>query len=441
MFFRVGVIILLAVICFELVHCFTPDSTITWKPCNAVTTASTSLQNIQQDSNSWTNTIMNQISTKIYGKKHILRTSTINQMVQRMMNSNLNVQNNLQSQASVAKEQCAIVKVPLLWDNSSDANSIDFFVKKFTAKKTAIGQLWLLQGGPGASGAAFDSIASHIRDELEVYDIMVPDHRGTGRSSFLKCSTGNLKSSDIVQKQKCWNNLAAKYPGTLRGWGTTNAAHDIYHVYSISRADNSTKLALFGVSYGTYWLNRFTTLYPNTASATIFDSVIPSSIDSNEQSLYSLETGNLLINVCKNIAGCNNKFISAFNQTVDKVFNDVLIQQADPKLACFQEFYTPELLTYFFAGLLTDKDLRRLILPVIYRLKRCSARDRNYLRNLNDLASTYKMELDSGLNGPADDSVAISNLIKLSELTKYPVNYTTSYWDNMFSTYPPYFNS
>jgi pimeloyl-ACP methyl ester carboxylesterase len=87
-----------------------------------------------------------------------------------------------------------------------------------------------------------------------MYDIMIPDHRGTGRSSPLYCYnyTADL-SMECVQYA-----LAHTSNATLAAYSTTNAAHDLYAAM-VATKDNiavSDPVFVYGVSYGSYWTQR-----------------------------------------------------------------------------------------------------------------------------------------------------------------------------------------
>ena len=58
----------------------------------------------------------------------------------------------------------------------------------------------------------------------------------------------------------------------LNQFSTTSAAHDL--AIQIQAAQLMGRISILGVSYGTYWLNRFLTIYPNLVQAAVMDSPI-----------------------------------------------------------------------------------------------------------------------------------------------------------------------
>jgi hypothetical protein len=63
----------------------------------------------------------------------------------------------LETEAAQAA-QCATVRMPYRWD-VTDGRSVSVFVKRYRPRGLVTrGQLWLLQGGPGASAKDMDSL-------------------------------------------------------------------------------------------------------------------------------------------------------------------------------------------------------------------------------------------------------------------------------------------
>lgn len=58
--------------------------------------------------------------------------------------------------------ECVVTDAPLSWD-APQGPGIDLFVKRvLAASQPARAQLWLLYGGPGGSGVAFEGIAEYL---------------------------------------------------------------------------------------------------------------------------------------------------------------------------------------------------------------------------------------------------------------------------------------
>lgn len=89
------------------------------------------------------------------------------------------------SDPALAGSLCAREEVP--GDPSglagAPAKPVTLFVRKFPAKEEARGQVWLVAGGPGESGAAFYGMLPTLRRTFPGFDLIMPDHRGTGFST------------------------------------------------------------------------------------------------------------------------------------------------------------------------------------------------------------------------------------------------------------------
>lgn len=93
----------------------------------------------------------------------------------------------------IAGSLCAKVRAPL--DPARpDADHVDLFVRKFPAPGVSKGDVWLIAGGPGEAGASFYPLVDRLRTAFPGYDLIVPDHRGTGLSSRL-CVEEEAESS------------------------------------------------------------------------------------------------------------------------------------------------------------------------------------------------------------------------------------------------------
>ena len=84
----------------------------------------------------------------------------------------------------LSDSRCIIITAPLS-HGESNGEQISLFVRTFPASKPSLGAVLLLAGGPGESGASFYADIDFFRDVFAHYDLIVPDHRGTGYSSKL----------------------------------------------------------------------------------------------------------------------------------------------------------------------------------------------------------------------------------------------------------------
>lgn len=273
---------------------------------------------------------------------------------------------------------CATIPVPLDW-NDPNGDTIDFFVKKLpAAMPPARGQLWLLNGGPGYSGADFEG-----RFIAQSVDIYLPDHRGTGRSSRLACPDAETagSSSGIAVDQSeiaaCVQPLVDTWGDKLSGFTTTQAARDIGEVIRATRGPDDV-LFLYGASYGSEWANRYLQLYPTDPTGVIFDGVaIGATLDKIDA--WENDLGQRWMGFCGDDALCSSKLGPDPWATMTETLDDF------DAGACWQvsqigydRHALQELWSFFFYVW----DYRPLIAPMVYRLKRCDASDVHFYDHL-----------------------------------------------------------
>lgn len=71
------------------------------------------------------------------------------------------------------------------------------------------------------------------------YDVYIPDHRGTGRSSFLQCTVGSPSSPEPTPVKQCFEQLKNNYGvNGLIGFGTSAAATDVVYTFNITKSAN-----------------------------------------------------------------------------------------------------------------------------------------------------------------------------------------------------------
>ena len=86
--------------------------------------------------------------------------------------------------------ECTTMRVPLDWQNPSDATDISLALARHTATGTAQGSLFVNPGGPGASGydLVHDDVDYAVSADLqESFDVIGWDPRGVGRSTPVTC--------------------------------------------------------------------------------------------------------------------------------------------------------------------------------------------------------------------------------------------------------------
>eukprot|EP00029_Vermamoeba_vermiformis_P011787 TRINITY_DN6587_c0_g1_i1.p1 TRINITY_DN6587_c0_g1~~TRINITY_DN6587_c0_g1_i1.p1 ORF type:complete len:525 (+),score=73.78 TRINITY_DN6587_c0_g1_i1:3-1577(+) len=183
--------------------------------------------------------------------------------------------------------QCTSIKVPFNWLSQPFLSpTISYFILRAynsSLSQPPSDQLWMIQGGPGASGAGLEdaglNVAALMGRQVTVY---VPDNRGTGLSSCLGCNITECQWQPDLLKisyKLCAKKLFDQYGINSTLYTTTNAALDLdYAISLIKESEQVSKVYVYGVSYGTYIVNRFGLLGLNKPDAVILDSVCPADI-------------------------------------------------------------------------------------------------------------------------------------------------------------------
>lgn len=181
---------------------------------------------------------------------------------------------------ALAGSLCATAEVPLQPGvSASPDETLSLFVRKFPAAnaRKRRGQVWLVAGGPGESGASLYPVLPTLRQAFAGYDLIFPDHRGTGYSSKL-CPDQEAPGSagGIALAGEEWGPCIGALHGNVartHSFTITNAAHDLAAL--IRRYRSRGKVQLYGVSYGTQLVLRMMQVAPVRLDGIILDGLVP----------------------------------------------------------------------------------------------------------------------------------------------------------------------
>lgn len=157
------------------------------------------------------------------------------------------------------------------------APTIALFVRKIPALGHARGTLWLVSGGPGESGSTFYPFLGTLRAAFPDFDLLIPDHRGTGNSTRL-CPKEEALSSPGgralagAEWGTCWQVLNAA-PDYARAFSITNAAQDLAAM--MAQYQGAEPTYLYGVSYGTQLVLRTFQVARPKVRGVLLDSLVP----------------------------------------------------------------------------------------------------------------------------------------------------------------------
>jgi pimeloyl-ACP methyl ester carboxylesterase len=206
--------------------------------------------------------------------------------------------------------ECATIEVPLRW-SEPDGPTIGIFVQRRLGAD-ARGQLWLLEGGPGGSGADFDATMELLGTLDPGLDVYAVDHRGVGRSARLTCAEQETVMSpwgvsiSPDEAAACAASLEKTWGDDLGEFTATAAARDL--AFLIDAAHEPDKdVFVYGVSYGTYWAHRYLQVAPDQATAVVLDSIAPPGIDFAQYDTDFDAVGHDYFDLCAKDALCASK--------------------------------------------------------------------------------------------------------------------------------------
>ncbi len=138
------------------------------------------------------------------------------------------------------------------------------------------GVLLALSGGPGQPGLFLLDrfVGKALAAEKRRYRVVVFDQRGTGAGA-LDCEAmqQQMGASDLYPPTAgAVRACAAKLGDRRQFYGTDDVVEDID---ALRRALGVDKIALDGVSYGTYVAERYALAHPDHVSKLVLDSVVP----------------------------------------------------------------------------------------------------------------------------------------------------------------------
>lgn len=275
------------------------------------------------------------------------------------------------------RDQCAKIAVPL--DHAHpEGETIEVFLSK---RGSGSRQLWLLQGGPGASAESYYGLhdfLTNLDKDLEVYTL---EFRGVGESGRLGCVAekgGTPGGTRILLTEwpACRDDVVARLGSKLAFYNSTQAAHDLD--VAISRtARAGVKTFVYGASYGTYWAHRFAVLHPTRAAGVILDAPVQPGAQLHRYDLAFDPIGRKVFGeLCPKSARCASHLGADPLATLDRVVASLKTGHCDALGVSFDTWKT------VFGVFLMDYNLRNWLPAVIYRLDRCNEADQAAIATL-----------------------------------------------------------
>lgn len=265
---------------------------------------------------------------------------------------------------------CATTTVPLQW-TVPDGPTIDVITLRYAADGESVGQLWMLDGGPGGSGIAFADFGP-LRDFTRAgYDVFVPMHRGTGLSTPLDCDIPRFAERIEDALEPCGADLWAQWGEGLAGFRSAEAAADLGHLAGRVNAAEGGRLMVYGISYGTYWGLRYLRAFPDQADGVILDGVLDLQAEVWINGALAEGGGDHLMALCAEQPGCNGAFDRAPREAVERVFADLDMGSCPPLAGIPSE----DMAGLMGLLIIIGPETRPLVPAFFARAARCDAQD------------------------------------------------------------------
>jgi pimeloyl-ACP methyl ester carboxylesterase len=160
------------------------------------------------------------------------------------------------------RANCASVEMPLHWERPDEDRTITVSAKRLPAVSERSAQLWLLHGGPGASGMIqLPPVMEFFQAQLPDFEIYTLDIRGAGYSTYLGCpneeAADSIGGAELVPEEidACIAHLEATYGADLYAYSITESAKDLAYFIDKIRQPG-IPVFVWGGSGGTYWAHR-----------------------------------------------------------------------------------------------------------------------------------------------------------------------------------------
>ena len=320
------------------------------------------------------------------------------------------------------------MSAPLIRESRGE-HRISVSVKRFShaATKTPSAQLWLIAGGPGATGATLAGDATALLNQLPGVHIYVPDHRGTGRSSHLGCPRQEAIDSDggtaITQAEwnACIADLTQTWGEELAGFSTREATLDLAQLIQATRT-HDVPVVVYGRSYGTYLVQLLLRELPDVLDGVVLDAPVPLEASFVRTDVHRDQVGMQLLDYCARAPQCAKRF-DAHPRTVLKRLLDQIDHGHCSALGTREQIRRT---LRMMMGVILDGQPERVLIPaIVSRALRCTEADQKalvYLFNQLNGATTKARSTAHTNDTPRKptSSAVLFNHISLSELWEHP---------------------
>lgn len=332
-------------------------------------------------------------------------------------------------------DDCSTLMVPLN-PAQPDGPQIPSFVRRFydTSAPPPADGLWLIEGGPGFSTNAFAPIAYYLKPRMTNFTIYLADHRGTGLSFPISCDSDKqpaafdpYNASRVALVDECGAAVLARYGNITRFFSTLNAAKDLL---AMVNAINPPRVAIYALSYGTFFTNTYLQLPGARADVVLLDGPVDPTRWANENNgEWVSHVHQDLLNTCSQTSAyCAHRLGGPAH--MPRLVMDSI---TDGTLPCLAKLgWLNQSAASRHAGYLTASfDAHVLAGPYWQRLSRCSPTDVEQLDRFAEL----RQVVDSA-QAPVDEwAWGLGAIIVMSELYSFaPAGRELTYTEQVFRT-------
>lgn len=183
------------------------------------------------------------------------------------------------------EQRCARVLAPLDWSDPDGAALTLFLLRVPATREPRLGTIFVNPGGPGEGGSGL--AARFQREGLEQFDIVGWDPRGTGRSTPIRCATGDdmdaflevdVSPDDEAERRRVitaserFGQFCLENSGRLlENISTLDTVADLELLRALVGEE---KLNFFGYSYGTDIGSRYAHTHPDRVGRIALDGAV-----------------------------------------------------------------------------------------------------------------------------------------------------------------------
>ncbi|MFZ4734553.1 MAG: alpha/beta fold hydrolase [Bradymonadia bacterium] len=275
--------------------------------------------------------------------------------------------------------ECTTLRVPLNHDDP-DGETIEVFLSHRPGSSK---QLWLLQGGPGASAESFYNFYGFmdaVDPELDIYTL---EHRGVGDSTRLGCSAEAAGTPEGFQISAgewpaCLDEVKAEWGERLSFFSTTQAAHDLALAIENTRRPGQETF-VYGISYGSFWAHRYAVLHPEQSTGIVLDGPVQPGSTLEDYDTWFEPVGRAVFeDLCPTVPRCS----TALGDDPWAFFERTYAALSEGR--CRSLGLDLDTWRVVFAIFLMDHNLRDWLPALIVRLDRCAVTDQQAIATLFD---------------------------------------------------------